>query len=70
MLVVIQPEGDEALGLLFGAATSQPGALPAQQAGGVQAPLTKATRDQAMTQLAEAQKAIDAIKRLLANPTQ
>jgi hypothetical protein len=43
--------------------------LPTQQAV-VQVPLSKAARDQAMAQLAEAQKAIDSLKRLLATPAQ
>jgi len=34
----------------------------------VQAPISKATRDQAETQLAKAQKAINSPKQLLANP--
>jgi hypothetical protein len=67
--VVMEPTLDEALSSLFGAATPQPGVLPAQPAG-AQALLPKATRDQAMAQLAEAQKAIDSLKRLLANPPQ
>jgi hypothetical protein len=40
--------------------------LPAQQAG-VQSSLSKTARDQVMAQLAEAQKAINALKQLLAN---
>jgi uncharacterized membrane protein (UPF0182 family) len=67
--VVMEPTLDEALSSLFGAATPQPGVLPGQPAG-AQAPLPKATRDQVMAQLAEAQKAIDSLKRLLANPPQ
>jgi hypothetical protein len=43
--------------------------LPAQKAG-AQSSLSKAARDQAMAQLAEAQKAINALKQLLANPAQ
>jgi hypothetical protein len=35
-----------------------------------QAPMSKATRDQAEAQLAEAQKAINSLKQLLANPAQ
>ena len=34
------------------------------------APLSKAMRDQAIAKLAEAQKAINALKQLLANPAQ
>jgi uncharacterized membrane protein (UPF0182 family) len=67
--VVMEPTLDEALSSLFGTAPPQSGVLPAQQAG-VQAPLSKATRDQAAAQLAEAQKAINALKQLLANPAQ
>jgi uncharacterized membrane protein (UPF0182 family) len=67
--VVMEPTLDEALSSLFGTTPPQLGGLPAQQAA-VQAPLSKAARDQAMAQLAEAQKAIDAIKHLLANPAQ
>ena len=66
--VVMEPTLDEALSSLFGA-PPQPGAAPAQQAG-AQALLPKVTRDQVMAQLAEAQKAIDSLKRLLANPPQ
>jgi hypothetical protein len=43
--------------------------MPGKQAQ-VQAPMSKATRDQATAQLAEAQKAINALKQLLANPAQ
>ena len=67
--VVMEPTLDEALASLFGTAAPQPGASPAQQTG-AQAPLSKATRDQAEAQLAEAQKAINALKQLLANPAQ
>jgi uncharacterized membrane protein (UPF0182 family) len=67
--VVMEPTLDEALGSLFGTATPQLGPLPGKQAP-VQAPLSKATRDQAEAQLAEAQKAINALKQLLANPPQ
>jgi uncharacterized membrane protein (UPF0182 family) len=66
--VVMEPTLDEALGSLFGATPGQSGsALPGKQSG-AQAPLSKATRDQAEAQLAEAQKAINALKQLLANP--
>jgi hypothetical protein len=44
-------------------------ASPAQQAE-VQAPLSRAARDQAMAQLSEAKKAIDSLKRLLTNLAQ
>jgi uncharacterized membrane protein (UPF0182 family) len=67
--VVMEPTLDEALSSLFGTASPQPGVLPAQQAG-AQSSLSKAARDQAMAQLAEAQKAINALKQLLANPAQ
>ena len=64
--VVMEPTLDEALSSLFGTAPPQSGILGGQQKG-AQAPLSKATRDQAMAQLAAAQKAINALKQLLAN---
>jgi uncharacterized membrane protein (UPF0182 family) len=67
--VVMEPTLDEALSSLFGTASPQSGALPGQQTG-VQGSLSKAARDQAMAQLAEAQKAINSLKQLLANPPQ
>ena len=67
--VVMEPTLDEALGSLFGTAAPQSGILGGQQKG-MQAPLSKATRDQAEAQLAEAQKALNALKQLLANPAQ
>ena len=67
--VVMEPTLDEALSSLFGTAPPQSGSLPTHQ-GGVQAPMSKAARDQAMAQLAEAQKAINSLKQLLANPAQ
>jgi uncharacterized membrane protein (UPF0182 family) len=67
--VVMEPTLDEALGSLFGTAPGQSGSLAGKQAG-VEAPLSKAMRDQAEAQLAEAQKAINALKQLLANPAQ
>ena len=67
--VVMEPTLDEALGSLFGTAQGQSGPLAGKQAG-AQAPLSKATRDQATAQLAEAQKALNALKQLLANPAQ
>jgi uncharacterized membrane protein (UPF0182 family) len=67
--VVMEPTLDEALASLFGTAPGQSGPMPGKQAQ-VQAPMSKATRDQAEAQLAEAQKAINALKQLLANPTQ
>jgi hypothetical protein len=54
---------------LFGTAPGQSGSLAGKQEG-VEAPLSKAMRDQAEAQLAEAQKAINALKQLLANPAQ
>ena len=50
-------------------APGQSGTLAGKQAG-VQGPMSKATRDQAEAQLAEAQKAINALEQLLANPAQ
>ena len=75
--VVMEPTLDAALTSLFGTAPPQSGILPAGQSGvlpaqqtGAQAPLSKAMRDQAEAQLAEAQKALNALKQLLANPAQ
>jgi hypothetical protein len=66
----MEPTLDEALASLFGTTLGHPGsALPGKQAG-AQPPLSKATRDQVEAQLAEAQKAINALKQLLATPTQ
>ena len=65
----MEPTLDEALASLFG--TTNPGSrvfCPGQQAG-AQAPLSNATRDQAEAQLAEAQKALNSLKQLLANPS-
>jgi hypothetical protein len=67
--VVMEPTLDDALSSLFGTASPQSGVLPAKQAG-AQSSLSKAARDQAMAQLADAQKAINALKQLLANTTQ
>ena len=67
--VVMEPTLDEALASLFGTAPGQAGPMPGKQAQ-VQAPMSKATRDQAEAQLAEAQKAINALKKLLTNPAQ
>jgi uncharacterized membrane protein (UPF0182 family) len=67
--VVMEPTLDEALSSLFGTAPGQSGPITGKQAG-AQAPLSKATRDQATAQLADAQKAINALKQLLANPPQ
>ena len=62
--VVMEPTLDEALSSLFG---NSP-ASAQQETSGTQAPLPKATLDQARAQLAEAQKAIDSLKSLLATP--
>jgi hypothetical protein len=67
--VVMEPTLNEALGSLFGTTPGQSEPLPGKQAG-AQAPMSKATRDQAEAQLAEAQKAINALKHILANPPQ
>jgi uncharacterized membrane protein (UPF0182 family) len=67
--VVMEPTLDEALASLFGTAPGQSGPLPGKQSAAV-APLSKATRDQAKAQLAEAQKALNSLKQLLANPAQ
>ena len=67
--VVMEPTLDAALISLFETAPPQSGSSPGQQPG-VQTPLSRATRDQATAQLAEAQKALNALKQLLANPPQ
>jgi hypothetical protein len=67
--VVMEPTLDEALASLFGTSQGQPVPLFEKQVG-AQSPLSKATRDQAEAQLAEAQKAINALKQLLATPAQ
>ena len=67
--VVMEPTLEEALASLFGAEPGQSGPLPGKQAG-AQGSLSKTTRDKAEAQLAEAQKAINALKQLLANPAQ
>jgi uncharacterized membrane protein (UPF0182 family) len=67
--VVMEPTLDDALVSLFGPAPGQSGSVAGKQSG-AQAPLSKATRDQAEAQIAEAQKAISALKQLLANPAQ
>ena len=59
--VVMEATLDEALSALFDLAGFG-------QQGGMQVPLPKATLDQARDQLTEVQKAIDALKRLLAAP--
>ena len=67
--VVMEQTLDEALASLFGNTPGQSGSLPEKQTQ-AQAPLSKAIRDQAEAQLAEAQKAINALKQLLATPAQ
>jgi uncharacterized membrane protein (UPF0182 family) len=65
--VVMEPTLDGALISLFGTSSPQTGMLPGQQKGTVPA-LSQATRDQATAQIAEAQKAINALKQLLDHP--
>ena len=65
----MEPTLDEALASLFGTPSEQSVPLFGKQVG-AQPPLSKATRDQVEAQLAEAQKAINALKLLLANPAQ
>jgi uncharacterized protein len=67
--VVMEPTLDEALASLFGTPSGQSVPLFGKLVG-AQPPLSKATRDQAEAQLAEAQKAINALKQLLASPAQ
>jgi uncharacterized membrane protein (UPF0182 family) len=67
--VVMEPTLDEALSSLLGTTPPQSGVVQ-DQLGETQAPLSKVTRDEAMAQLAEAQKAINSLKQLLANPAQ
>jgi len=67
--VVMEPTLDEALGSLFGTGPSESAPWAGKQAG-AQTPLSKVTRDQAEAQLAAAQKAINALKQLLANQAQ
>ena len=67
--VVMEPTLDEALASLSGSAPGPSGALPVSLTGS-QAPLSKATHDQAAAQLADAQKAINALKQILAAPPQ
>jgi len=63
--VVMEPTLDEALSALF----ISPGARPAGgQASGAQAPIRDAVLDQARAQLADVQKSIDSLKRLLNEP--
>ena len=62
--VVMEPTLDESLNDLFENATLPAGTQPS----GKQPPLAKATLDQARAELAQAQKAIDSLKNLLAIP--
>ena len=62
--VVMEPTLDESLSDLFENATTPAGMQPT----GKQPPLAKATLDQARAELAQAQKAIDSLKNLLATP--
>ena len=62
--VVMEPTLDESLNDLFENATTPAGTQPT----GKQPPLAKATLDQARAELAQAQKAIDSLKNLLATP--
>ena len=64
--VVMEPTLDEALSSLFGTSPAQPS--PAGQTSGTQGLLPTAVLDQARAQLAEAQKAINSLKGLLATP--
>ena len=64
--VVMEPTLDEALSSLFGTSPGQPS--QAGQTSGTQGLLPKAVLDQARAQLAEAQKAINSLKGLLATP--
>jgi hypothetical protein len=66
--VVMEPTLDEALNALFGAAPRRPGFSPGGQAG--PEALSQATRDQVTAQLVEVQKALNALKQLLANSAQ
>jgi hypothetical protein len=60
----MEPTLDESLNDLFENATTPAGTQPS----GKQPPLAKATLDQARAELAQAQKAIDSLKGLLATP--
>ena len=64
--VVMEPTLDESLSALFGTLPGQP--LQPGQTSGPQGLLPKAALDQARAQLAEAQKAINSLKGLLATP--
>jgi hypothetical protein len=66
--VVMEPTLDDALSSLFSTGPAQP-AQPGQ-ASGMQGLLPKAALDQVRAQLAEAQKAINSVKSLLASPAQ
>ncbi|MGD0417874.1 MAG: hypothetical protein ABSA80_21140 [Terriglobales bacterium] len=63
---MMEPTLDEALSSLFGTSPGQP-SRPGQTSG-TQGLLPKAVLDQARAQLAEAQKAINSLKGLLAAP--
>ena len=67
--VVMEPTLNEALSSLLGTAASQSGIFAGQQKGR-QAPLSKVARDQAEAQLADAQKALNALKQILDNSAQ
>jgi uncharacterized membrane protein (UPF0182 family) len=64
--VVMEPTLDESLSALFGTSPGQ--SSQAAQTSGTQGLLPKAVLDQARAQLAEAQKAINLLKGLLATP--
>jgi len=63
--VVMEPSLDEALSDLFANPSGPAGMQPA---GKQQPALTKSTLDQVRAELAQAQKAMDSVKSLLANP--
>jgi uncharacterized membrane protein (UPF0182 family) len=64
--VVMEPTLDESLSALFGTQPGQP--LQPGQTTRTQGLLPRAALDQARAQLAEAQKAINSLKGLLATP--
>jgi len=67
--VVMEPTLDQALGSLFGTRTGTVGANAGETSSSAGADV-EGDADQAEAQLAEAQKAINALKQLLANPPQ
>jgi uncharacterized membrane protein (UPF0182 family) len=67
--VVMEPTLNEALASLLGPSVPQSGIF-AGPPKGAQAPLSKATRDRAEAQLADAEKGLNALKQLLVNPAQ